>query len=226
MIRNSLLILDTYKWLIYFPQNVEKYLKQDDYEQILNGYKLANIHMSKAEVATRQSKLFAQIKDNLDAKLIRVQQHIMDKLALFPANPDEQKFLIDYFNAFEVFNLNNSSVSFYSTRTVAGGGGETSKVELVTPAWHCLAEEAKWLIQKMIECRDMHIADEKVSLALKQCNTNESASSNTSTSATTPTNPNPSISIGSAEAEKDHHQSQSAKIQVGQHRFFDRSLVM
>ena len=35
----SLVILDTYKWLIYFPQNtIETLLKQDDYEQILVGY--------------------------------------------------------------------------------------------------------------------------------------------------------------------------------------------
>jgi hypothetical protein len=37
----------------------------------------------------------AQIKSSLDAKLTRVH-----KLLVFPANPDEQKFLIDYFNAF------------------------------------------------------------------------------------------------------------------------------
>jgi hypothetical protein len=57
-IRTSLVILDTYKWLIYFPQNtVETLLKQDDYEQILASvrYKQAHAHMSKAEVATRKS---------------------------------------------------------------------------------------------------------------------------------------------------------------------------
>lgn len=114
-IRTSLVILDTYKWLIYFPQNtVETLLKQDDFEQILAGYKQAHAHMSKAEVATRKSKLFAQIKSSLDAKLIRVQRHILDKLLLFPANPDEQKFLIDYFNAFEIYQLNHSHVSFYA----------------------------------------------------------------------------------------------------------------
>ena len=114
IIRNSLVILDTYKWLIYFPQNtVESLLKQDDYEQILTGYKQAHAQMNKVEVATRKSKLFAEIKQSLDAKLIHVQRHILDKLLQFPANPDEQKFLIEYFNAFEVYNLNNSHSSFY-----------------------------------------------------------------------------------------------------------------
>ena len=89
-------------------------LKQDDYEQILAGYKQAHTLMNKAEVATRKSKLFAQIKQSLDTELMRVQRHILDKLLQFPANPDEQKFLIDYFNAFEVYNLNHSHLSFYS----------------------------------------------------------------------------------------------------------------
>jgi len=86
-IRTSLVILDTYKWLIYFSQNtVETLLKQDDYEQILVGYKQAHAHMSKAEQATRKSKLFAQIKSSLDAKLARVQRRTLDKLLVFPAN--------------------------------------------------------------------------------------------------------------------------------------------
>ena len=34
----------------------------------------------------------------------------------------------------------------------------------------------------MVECRDMHIADEKVSLAMKQSNADDSASSNSSKS--------------------------------------------
>lgn len=36
---------------------------------------------------------------------------------------------------------------------------------------HCLEEEKKWLIQTMIECRDMHIADEKVNTAMKESGT-------------------------------------------------------
>jgi hypothetical protein len=37
----------------------------------------------------------------------------------------------------------------------------------------------------MVECRDMHIADEKVSLAMKQSSADDAASSNSSKSQTT-----------------------------------------
>ena len=192
MIRSSLAILDTYKWLIYFPQNsVEHLLKQDDYEQILNGYKQAFVLMSKADVATRKSKLFAQIRSMLDAKILRIQKHILDKLKTFPANPDEQMYLIMNFNSFEIFNLNNSGVSYYSSQfegvdsNNVGKKLESSDTGLRTrasPAWYVLEEEKKWLIQLMIECRDMHIADEKVNLALKQSKAAEDSSSSNANS--------------------------------------------
>jgi hypothetical protein len=166
MIRNSLQILETYKSLIYFPQNVDKFLKTDDYEQILTSYKQCNIQLAKAEPATRKSRLFAQIKTDLDNKILDVQQHILKKLVQFPSNPDEQKFLIDYYNA----------IHTYSSSVLTPAGLE--KLSNISPAWYCLEEEKKWFIQLMIECRDMHIADEKVSLALKQSNSDESSSSN------------------------------------------------
>ena len=117
MIRSSLGLLDTYKWLIYFPQNtVESLLKQDDYEQLLVGYRQAHAQINKTEAVTRKSKLFSQISAQLDAKLLRVQKHILDKLMQFPANPDEQMYLLGFFNQFEVFNLNSSQVSYYSSQ--------------------------------------------------------------------------------------------------------------
>ena len=158
MIRNSLQILETYKTLIYFPQNVDKYLKNDDYEQIISGFKLAHTQMSKAEPNTRNSRLFKQFKADLDTKLAKVQKHILEKLIQFPSSPDDQKFLIDYYNTLEAYNPSPSNSP------------------AISPAWYCLEEEKKWLIRLMMECRDMHIADEKVSLALKQSDTDDSSS--------------------------------------------------
>ena len=155
MIRNSLQILDTYKSLIYFPQNVEKYLKNEDYESIITSYKLANMQLSKAEPATRKSRLFEQIKTDLDNQVIQVQQHILEKLVQFPSSPDEQKLLIDYFNTLFTCGVSSNSI-------------KNSEVNQISPGWYCLEEEKKWFIKLMIECRDMHIADEKVSLVLKQ----------------------------------------------------------
>ncbi|CAF0899139.1 unnamed protein product [Brachionus calyciflorus] len=153
MIRNSLQILDTYKSLIYFPQNVDKWLKLDDYEQIITSYKLAKMQLSKAEPATRKSTLFAQIKKDLDSSVLEVQKHILKKLIQFPSSPDEQKFLIE--NYISIENI------------IAIEGNKRNEVAF-NPAWYCLTEEKKWFIQLMLECRDMHIADEKVSLAMKQ----------------------------------------------------------
>ena len=155
MIRNSLQILDTYKSLIYFPQNVDKYLKSEDYESILTSYKLANLQLSKAEPATRKSRLFEQIKNDLDHKVVEVQKHLLDKLVQFPSSPDEQKLLIDYFNALVACGTSSSIL-------------KNSPVGQISPGWLCLEEEKKWFLKQMIECRDKHIADEKVSLVLKQ----------------------------------------------------------
>ncbi|RNA27974.1 Exocyst complex component 2 [Brachionus plicatilis] len=150
-IRSSLQILDTYKSLIYFPQQVDKLLLADDYEQITTSYKLAKMQLAKAEPAARKSVLFAQIKRDLDSKVKDVQSHILSRLVQFPSSPDEQKFLIQNYNLIED-----------SIETKSGSG--------LDPAWHCLLHEKNWLIQVMIECRDMHIADEKVSMVMKQSN--------------------------------------------------------
>jgi hypothetical protein len=166
MIRTSLQIFDTYKTVIYFPQNVEKYMKTDDYDMIINCYKLANMQLSKADSGPRKLRLFAQMKTEMENKIVRVQKHILDRLIQFPSSPDDQKLLIDYFNTLQAFNLESSST-------------DSVNMLSVSPAWYCLEEEKKWFIHLMIECRDMHIADEKVSLVLKQSDTGDSSSSNT-----------------------------------------------
>jgi hypothetical protein len=161
MIRNSLQILETYKSLIYFPEHVDKYLKIEDYESIITSYKSANVQLSKAESETRKSLLFSQIKSDMDKKVIDTQKHILDKLVQFPSSPDEQKLLIDYYNILSTYNVPGSA-----------------ELASISPGWRCLEEEKKWFIKLMLECRDMHIADEKVSLVLKQSDTNNSSESN------------------------------------------------
>jgi hypothetical protein len=165
MIRTSVQILESYKSLVYFPQNVDKYLADEDYEQILVSYKAAQAQLSKIEATTRKSRLFAQIKADLESKVVEVQRSIFDRLVQFPSSPDDQKYLIDYYNALAML----SAVDRKTSAVHATSGG-------VSPAWHCLTEEKKWFLQLMIECRDMHIADEKVSLAFKQSNTDDSSS--------------------------------------------------
>lgn len=152
MIRASLQIVDTYKSLIYFPQHVDNCLQDpegENYEQIVQSYKLAQSQLAKIEQASpasRQSRLFAQIKRDLDDKVAQVQQHILDKLVQFPSSPDDQKYLIDYYNALEVMSTKSGNI----------------QQQLISPGWHCLIEGKKWLVQLMIECRDMNMADEKV----------------------------------------------------------------
>ena len=140
---------------MYFPQHVDKLLLVDDYEQIITNYKLAKMQLSKAEPATRNSALFSQIKHDLDSKVKDVQAQLLDKLVQFPSSPDEQKFLIENYNLIE----DSIAESHHGSR--------------IDPAWHCLVEEKNWFVQVMIECRDMHIADEKVSLVMKQSNDNK-----------------------------------------------------
>ncbi len=156
MIRSSLQILETHKSLIYFPQNVDRHLKNEDFEAIITSYRSAIAQLNKIQLATRKSQLFTQIKADIDNKIIEVQKALLDKLVQFPSSPDEQKLLIDYYNTLQTF-IGSGSFS-----------GTVEKSPLVSPAWHCLLEEKKWLINLMIECRDMHIADEKVSSVLKE----------------------------------------------------------
>jgi hypothetical protein len=166
IIRNSLQILDTYKSLVQFPENVDKYLKDENYEEMLSSYKNANLQLAKIHPNTRKSKLFTQIKTDLDNKCIDVQKAILDKLVQFPSNPDDQKYLIDVFNSLDVLSIEYNHSPIIKNQLQ------------ISPAWHCLVEEKKCFIQLMLECRDMHIADEKVSLALKQSNTEDSSSNN------------------------------------------------
>jgi len=119
---------------------------------------LANIQLSKAESETRKSQLFSQIKSDMDKKVIDTQNQILDKLVQFPSSPDEQKLIIDYYNILSTYNVPGSS-----------------ELANISAAWRCLEEEKKWFIKLMLECRDMHIADEKVSLVLKQSDTNDSS---------------------------------------------------
>jgi len=158
-IRSSLHILDLNKALIYFPQNVDRFLSMEDYEAIIKAYRDAQVQLGKV----RESRLFTQIRADIDAKVVQVQAHILDKLTQFPSSPDEQKLLIDFHNTLQGFIMAESF-----------SGGERLAGNYVSPAWHCLEEEKKWLVHLMIECRDMHIADEKVSSVMKELGTVDS----------------------------------------------------
>jgi len=153
-IRSSIQILELNRSLIYFPQNVDRFLANEDYEAIIKAYKDAQVQLGKV----RESRLFSQIRSDIDGKVVQVQGYILDKLNQFPSSPDEQKMLIDFHNTLQGFIVAESF------------SGRVSE-KYVSPAWHCLEEEKKWLVQLMIECRDMHIADEKVSSVLKESGT-------------------------------------------------------
>ncbi len=77
----------------------------------------------------------------MDKKIELVKRTLLEKLIQFPCSPDEQKIIIEYLYSIGFNDFN------------AG--------------WYCLEQEKHWIIQLIIECRDLHIADEKVSLVMK-----------------------------------------------------------
>lgn len=96
-----------------------------------------------AKQVKKNSLLFAQISSDVEKKIENVKKTLLDKLSQFPSSPDEQKVCIDY-----LYSLDE--------RTDFDAG------------WYCIVKEKQWIIQLIIECRDMHIADEKVSLVMKE----------------------------------------------------------
>lgn len=112
---------------------------KDDYEPIISGYKSVKLILAKAD--NQNSQLFKQIKIDVDKKIELVKKTLLEKLIQFPCNPDEQKMLIDY-----LYNIGFNDFDL---------------------GWYCLEQEKQWIIQLIIQCRDMHIADEKVSLVMR-----------------------------------------------------------
>jgi hypothetical protein len=181
VIRNSLQILDTYKVLIYFPKIVDKLLltnkNQEDYEAIISNYKNVIIQLNRKEIrSNNQSKLFNQIKKNVNDKIFEVQKSLLDKLSQFPTNPDDQKLYINYFNTLKMLHeqqqqLNDKPKSL----ELINENNETIQMAKISPAWYCIEKEKNWLINLMIECRDKHMSDEKVSKAMRDSDNQQSS---------------------------------------------------
>jgi len=141
MMRHSLSIFENYKQIFALPQSIEKNLKKEDFDPIVSEYKASRGMIGKQ--VKKNSLLFQQISADVEKKIDQVKKTLVDKLSLFPCNPDEQRIFIEY-----LYSLDEK------TDFDAG--------------WYCIEKEKQWIIQRIIECRDMHIADEKVSLVMKE----------------------------------------------------------
>ena len=105
--------------------------------------------------------MFRQIQLDVDKKIEQVKKVLLEKLVQFPCSPDDQKIIIEYLY----------SIGF--NQFDAG--------------WYCLEQEKQWIINHIIKCRDMHIADETVSLLMKDgdnggTNNNSATATNNSVS--------------------------------------------
>jgi hypothetical protein len=114
---------------------------QEDYESIITDYKAAKKIITKAEALN--SCLFKQVNDDIEKRIDNVKRVLYEKLTQFPCNPDDQKIIIDY---------------IYSIETKSN----------FDVGWFCLENERTWIMQVIIDSRDMHIADEKVANVTKE----------------------------------------------------------
>lgn len=141
LIRNSLDVFERHKMVFSLAKNIEKYLKKDDYERIISEYRYAKLIIEKAQA--NNLRIFDEVKYEIDKNIDIVKKTIIDKLSQFPCNPEDQKIYIDYLYLLETNNEFDAG-------------------------WHCLEREKQWIMQVIIECRDSHIVDEKLSIAQKE----------------------------------------------------------
>ncbi|KAL1434124.1 hypothetical protein MTO96_011775 [Rhipicephalus appendiculatus] len=124
--RNALGILQKFRFLFNLPVTIEKNIQKGDYDIVINDYNRAKSLFQDTEVA-----VFRRVFNDVEQRVQRFRNSLMDSLKQLPMPVDEQKRLIRYLISLEVPG---------------------------SPAWDAVRHNYSWLYNSVINCKQKHIA--------------------------------------------------------------------
>ncbi|KAL3182743.1 hypothetical protein MRX96_029342 [Rhipicephalus microplus] len=95
--RNALGILQKFRFLFNLPVTIEKNIQKGDYDIVINDYNRAKSLFQDTEVA-----VFRRVFNDVEQRVQRFRNSLMDSLKQLPMPVDEQKRLIRYLISLEV----------------------------------------------------------------------------------------------------------------------------
>lgn len=90
-IRNTLGVLQRFKFLFYLPLNIEKNIKKGDYGVVINDYEKA-----KSLFANTDVPIFKKIYEEVESRIVTFRVQLRSELKELPAPLSKQKSLIRY----------------------------------------------------------------------------------------------------------------------------------
>lgn len=123
--RNALGILQKFRFLFNLPVTIEKNIQKGDYDIVINDYNRAKSLFQNTEVA-----VFRRVFNDVEQRVQRFRNALMDSLKQLPMPVDEQKRLIRYLISLEVPG---------------------------SPACDAIRHNYSWLFDSVVACKKRHL---------------------------------------------------------------------
>lgn len=132
-IRNTLGVLQRFKFLFYLPMNIERNIKKGDYGVVINDYIKARSLFADTGVP-----VFKKVYGEVERQIEEFHVNLLDELNQLPLPLTRQKTLIRFLLELREGSSDND------------------------PAWNCLDNQHRWIQEQMNKCKDKHLgkADE------------------------------------------------------------------
>lgn len=124
--RNALSILQKFRFLFNLPVTIEKNIQKGDYDVVINDYNRAKSVFQDTEVA-----VFRRVFQDVEQRVQRFRNALMDSLKQLPMPVEEQKRLIRYLISLEVPG---------------------------SPAWDAVRHNYNWLLNSVETCKQKHLS--------------------------------------------------------------------
>jgi len=95
-IRNALNVIQRYKFIFHLPQTIERSVKREEYEKVIN-----DLVRARAAFETVDSKVFRNIQHEVDQQIQSLRSLFRDRLTEFPSSLDDQKLFIRYLHSLD-----------------------------------------------------------------------------------------------------------------------------
>ncbi|CAF0732742.1 unnamed protein product [Adineta ricciae] len=95
-IRNALNVIQRYKFIFHLPQTIERSVKREEYEKVINDFVRA-----RAAFETVDSKVFQNIQREVEQQIQNLRTLFRQRLTEFPSSIDDQKLFIRYLHSLD-----------------------------------------------------------------------------------------------------------------------------
>ncbi|CAF3437840.1 unnamed protein product [Rotaria socialis] len=95
-IRNALNVIQRYKFIFHLPQTIERSVKREEYEKVIN-----DLVRARAAFENVDSKVFRNIQREVEQQIHNLRTLFRQRLTEFPSSIDDQKLFIRYLHSLD-----------------------------------------------------------------------------------------------------------------------------